>query len=874
MASTSGKATIRQPSYPTYRPLDRSKSEFRLLKILPPANRLEADARPLDLSQDPVRCELHYASLDVLADKFSAKESSMNSILAYMLQDIPRMRANDAQTDVGALMDSLGSQLGGMMSVDQNTVYEFSAERMQVLQELYETSRQTLEVWRPEGIQLCPKSFKDWLGSWVWTPLSGDTNHLQHKSLGYFALSYVWRDQGQVTYGTEDREIRRMVAASGLTMRQALELTDMAPQMIEQLCNQAAGSTDDSVEIVVDGAPVPVGRNLEKALRTLREMPEISNGMRVWVDALCINQQDVQEKNFEVKRMGDIYGKADRVVSYLGEESDRSGSILEFMDAIGEVMQRAKVLAPITLGFLQNVQADMAFSMARFLMRTYFSRIWIVQEIVLGGEKSIAICGPRRFSWTNLLRCGKMLNAGMAAASWNFDMQLGWIQKEEEEPYCVTLADLQDGITKLQMLRDAHIDSRREEGEKNQVARRVPDSNTLWFRIASTNNATDSRDLIYGMMNLLPRKLTDLINVDYASPNQFVDVMTMFAKAHIKSTQSLHWILHRYYSPFLGHQDWPTWVPNMAQRFSSAHWDWTVNLDGTACPNIPCTPAFTIASDTGKHLLVCKGMKLDMILHATQNVVTDTLHKKTSMIQMLADSMTSENAEDVYPIMVNLQNSGNKQQWLIVPERDDEVTTNTNRFGTVPIASTKRYGNTEGLKAALNKCFSRFGVKLVGGQSIFNFPLDISEEQNLSPNQFQTSREFNAPMVMTFNLIRNLFADLPLWGSSFRDLFPARADSVDPASFSAPEVEGVPMSVARLFTTCAGYVGACLCNVRAGDELFLLAGCSMPVLLKRNNVVAGAYELRGGVYIPGLMAGEALHGKSRPGDLFRTLLIC
>ena len=871
MANTSGKATIRQAAYPTYRPLDRSKSEFRLLKILPSVNRLEADAGPLDFSQDPVRCELQYTSLEPLAARFSAIESSKNSISAYIFQDIRRTRANDAETDVGALLGSLESQFSRMVSVDNNTVYEIGAERMDVLQGHYETSRQTLEVWRPEGIQLHPKSFKDWLSSWVWTPLSGDSNYLEQKSLGYFALSYVWRDQGRVTYGTDDPEIRRMVAASGLTMRQALELTDMAPQMIEELCNQEGRSTEQSAEIVLDGVPVPVGRNLEKALRTLREMPEISNGTRVWVDALCINQQDVQEKSFEVKRMGDIYGKADRVVSYLGEESDQSGSILEFMDAIGEVMQQAEVLAPITLGFLQNVQTDMAFSMARFLMRTYFSRIWIVQEIVLGAEKSVAICGTRRFSWNNLLRCGKMLNAGMAAASWNFDIQLGWIQNEEKVPYWVTLGDLRDGITKLQMLRDAHIDSRREDGE---IARRVPGSNTLWFRIASSNNATDSRDLIYGMTNLLPKKLTDLINVDYASPNQFVDVMRMFAVAHIKSTESLHWVLHRYYTPFLGHNDWPTWVPNMAQRFSSAHWDWTINLDGTACPNIPCTPSFIIASDTGKHLLVCKGMKLDQILDATQNVVTDTLHKKKSMIQMLADSMTNENAEEVYPMMENLQTSARKQQWLIVPERDNEVTTNTNNLRRVPIASAKRYGNIEGLKPALNKCFSRFGVKLAGGQSIFNFPLDISEEDNLTLNQFQASREFNAPMVQTFNVLRNLFADLKLWGPTLRDLFPAHAANVDPASFSAPEIEGVPMSVAHLFTTFGGYVGACLCNVRAGDELFLLAGCSMPVLLKRSAAVAGAYELRGGVYVPGLMAGEALYGKERPRDHFKTLLIC
>jgi hypothetical protein len=137
-------------------------------------------------------------------------------------------------------------------------------------------------------------------------------------------------------------------------------------------------------------------------------------------------------------------------------------------------------------------------------------------------------------------------------------------------------------------------------------------------------------------------------------------------------------------------------------------------------------------------------------------------------------------------------------------------------------------------------CFGRFEVELEGGQSIFSFPLDISEEDDETLNQVLASQEFKAPMVTTFNMIRDLFADFGLWDTSFRDLFPARAADVDPASFSAPEIEGSAMSLARLFTTFGGYVGTCLGNVRAGNELFLLAGCSMPVLLKKSAAVSGA----------------------------------
>lgn len=382
---------------------------------------------------------------------------------------------------------------------------------------------------------------------WIWTPLSGDLEHLELKSLGYFAFSYGWRETGRVSLATRklNHELDLMNEGSGMTLRKALEFLQMSPEMIEGICGQ--DHVDDSVEIIVDGIPIFVGKNLERALRTLREIPEIANRTRVWVDPLCINQEDFEQKNVEVKRMGEIYREADRVVSYLGEESDKSGNVLEFMDAVGDVIQRASDLTPITVGFLKNLQADMAFSMAKLLLRTYFTRIWIVQGIVLGGDKSILICGAtraRRFSWTNILRCGKMLNAGMAVTSWNLDTKLGLLQNMKGEiDDSLTMADWKSGITKLQMFRDASIFSRRmmlEEEHEGQTYIRysgVHLSNTLWFRVLSSNNATDPQDLIYGMMSLPQKKITDLIAVDYGPTNGFVNVMRAFTEASLECTQ-------------------------------------------------------------------------------------------------------------------------------------------------------------------------------------------------------------------------------------------------------------------------------------------------------------------------------------------------
>jgi hypothetical protein len=62
-----------------------------------------------------------------------------------------------------------------------------------------------------------------------------------------------------------------------------------------------------SVPIYVNGRQISVGENLEAALRAMREIPEIRCGTRVWVDSLCISQNDAEEKAYEVKRMADIY---------------------------------------------------------------------------------------------------------------------------------------------------------------------------------------------------------------------------------------------------------------------------------------------------------------------------------------------------------------------------------------------------------------------------------------------------------------------------------------------------------------------------------------------------------------------------------------
>jgi hypothetical protein len=91
--------------------------------------------------------------------------------------------------------------------------------------------------------------------------------------------------------------------------------------------------------ILCDGVEVTVGGELLAALRRLRDHRggEAGEGLRIWVDALCINQGDVAEKNVHVGLMGSIYAGADMVHVWFGESVGNEEHVFEALNIVHEV---------------------------------------------------------------------------------------------------------------------------------------------------------------------------------------------------------------------------------------------------------------------------------------------------------------------------------------------------------------------------------------------------------------------------------------------------------------------------------------------------------------------------------------------------------
>ena len=843
-----------------YRPLDRSKNEIRLLRILPLQDSSVDPGNPLSFSSEMIRCELQYESLDKMHSATTARDTSSEWIINYLLQDVLRSRAEDGQTDVEVLGESLRRTMRLGMSADRTTNYTMDSERKKTLEELHATSKQTMESWIPAELRVEDITFSKWLNTWVWHPMSGNEHHSEVIT-GYFALSYVWLDQATPGLGGDEKEMDMLSYAAGTSPRELLEADGHSVDFLDSVFGPKVDAAENMMTITLDGQPIQVGKNLNRALQVLRELPEVANGAHIWVDAVCINQTDLEEKAIEVKRMGEIYRKAARVISWLGDEQDGSGDALEFISRLGDVPMNDQTLGPLVLDFFQRFfHLDVAISQAALLARTYWQRAWITQEVALGGENSIAICGARRFPWPTLLRYGRVLQSALRDPSVFLNKQLLLSPGPDYYTDSPTAGDLMESISRLTTLQIAQIDAR-------DPNRPVPASNKLWFKIPSTSRATDARDLVYGIMNLLPHALSSLIHVDYSPRTNFVDVMASFARAHITATNSLFWILHRPYAPFLNHTDWPSWVPNLAQTFSIAHWEWAALHGGHACPSPdPQNISFTTDIATGRPLLTVRGYHIDTILSATRTLNMHRADTRAALASYLVSTADQRPGEETDYQIAELRRMQINAKVLFQP---DPVLPEAPFLPRV--STSHRYSDTGGLKSALGECLSLLGVRFpttgeAQPEKIFDIPWPVITA-DLDLEQIETIALPTLPAGLNpvIQEACELFADLELWGTTFRGLF--AADTAEGRS-EADEAVEMPflggnngLGLGRLFTTYSGHVGAGMCSLVPEDEVFLLKGCRMPVVLRRSEKVRGRWELMGGVVVPGVMGGEGVEGR-------------
>jgi ankyrin repeat protein len=237
------------------------------------------------------------------------------------------------------------------------------------------------------------------------------------------------------------------------------------------------GGTDKPYEIEINGRIMSVTENLFLALKHLRYQYQ---DRIMWVDAICIDQDNAKERGHQVRQMASIYKTAERVVIWLGQATFDSDLVLHYMQQLQrEIAKHAcsnwKASDKRWLNIWSSVQAvlgsvreDLMFRQKEtfriLLSRSWFKRVWIIQEIA-NARTAEVMCGTKTVS------------------ARTFSL-MPYLMGITPDPHCQAVLDIMPGPTR-----------------NHSWWTQTRDLYTLLLKFRGSN-ASDPRDTIYALLGI------------------------------------------------------------------------------------------------------------------------------------------------------------------------------------------------------------------------------------------------------------------------------------------------------------------------------------------------------------------------------------
>ena len=326
-----------------------------------------------------------------------------------------------------------------------------------------------------------------------------------------------------------------------------------------------------SIPVNCDCGTILLTPNLRDALRMLSESStsNASSHQRfIWIDAICINQANLDERAAQVELMGDLYRKAQTVYVWLGQEDEFTSDAFAAMECLHSIPKDLYDIV-VSQDFYdsQTFTSKLGLSppspshllgLVAFLQRPYFKRIWVVQEVGLA-DRAIVKCGLRTVPWQTLSDALQFL----AASGWATHLHTAELRRidfgKQEPSYYQRLlsVNIDPGYSAYALIYN-----------KSRLAttgRLIPFKQLL--NDHRPCQASDPRDKIYALLGISDRDLR--LFGTYAEafrPNYTIDIQTLFTRvtrALLQSYEDLELLFHVESRPKYSRiAELPSWVPD------------------------------------------------------------------------------------------------------------------------------------------------------------------------------------------------------------------------------------------------------------------------------------------------------------------------
>jgi hypothetical protein len=632
------------------------------------------------------------------------------------------------------------------------------------------------------------------------------------------------------------------------------------------------GDASNKTSIHIGGKTLPITASLDKALRTLR-LP--GSPLLLWVDQICINQQDVDEQSTQIPLMRDIYSLSTQTIGWLGEGTPDSAKAVRYLDTMG---RRAKGLGLISIS-LANFQAMVSDD------ADLASGIMEIDENTRRMRRAVRIMAAEQGDFLS-----HPAQEGMLQLAQLPYFTRGWIQQEVAIPRVLTFqwgentidADIfAEGITfhimysltNLHKLKDVMPTSLPVEELRRiefimtkgaRVSENIHQSLVLrsWYHSNDTRSALSLANLlkkcgklnfsvhgdrVHGVLGLANdiKELGILVDVSAAWTDTYTDVTRRVVQKQITDDGTRSGVNFLSFVQFPKSTDiLPTWVPDFTRLgtlCTLADNTATLTTQYNASRGVQHTITNEQQEVVGPKALLCKGIIVDRVSrvgrlwlknqHAIQDFA-DGLEPLFDIAEFAKESeaIVGSDHNSTHPFHSYPQRLSEATWRVPILNRESVSTTSTSRRATEN--SKKGYQEVKYMMG-FNRCQSDL-EKLISD-------LPLEPEESVGIRQFPEQQRDIEEIKLKIDKFSRCGA------SSDRNGYELHLDGL---KIRVPYLGG------------AGYVGLGPPGMQVGDLICVVYGSSFPLILRGKTTLdhgPSGYQLVGECYCDAIMDGEALH---------------